>query len=43
MLGMSMNEGNGCKCGTGEGPSSLKETNDVANIVGISVVFLRIC
>jgi hypothetical protein len=41
MLGMSINEGNGCKCGTGEGPCSLKNS-DVADIVGILFTFLRI-
>ena len=41
MLGISMSEGNGCKCGAGEGPFSSK-TDDVDYIAGILVVFLRI-
>lgn len=38
---MSINEGNGYKCGTAERHFALK-TDDVAYIVGILVVFLKI-
>jgi hypothetical protein len=38
---MSINEGDGCKCGTGEVPCSLKNS-DVAKLIGILLIFLRI-